>query len=331
MKIAVIGATGLVGQQMVKVLEEERFPVTRLIPVASERSVGQTVNFQNKAWEVVNIDTALALQPDITLFSAGGTIAQAHAPAFAEAGSYVIDNSSAFRMKEDIPLVVPEVNGEVMSADQHIIANPNCSTIQLVMVLPVIERLFGIERVIISTYQSVTGTGYKAVQQMNEERQGQQASDPAYPYPIDLNCIPQCDVFLEEGFTKEELKLVHETRKIMGLPNLAISATAVRIPTVGGHSESVNVDCTRVPDVKLLQQALQETPGVVVMDNPDQLEYPMPAMARHKNEVFVGRMRRDLSHTNGLHLWIVADNLRKGAATNSVQIAKWIWQKGWVQ
>ncbi len=331
MKIAVIGATGLVGQQMVKVLEEERFPVTRLIPVASERSVGQTVNFQNKAWEVVNIDTALALQPDITLFSAGGTIAQAHAPAFAEAGSYVIDNSSAFRMKEDIPLVVPEVNGEVMSADQHIIANPNCSTIQLVMVLPVIERLFGIERVIISTYQSVTGTGYKAVQQMNEERQGQQASDPAYPYPIDLNCIPQCDVFLEEGFTKEELKLVHETRKIMGLPNLAISATAVRIPTVGGHSESVNVDCTRVPDVKLLQQALQETPGVVVMDNPDQLEYPMPAMARHKNEVFVGRMRRDLSHTNGLHLWIVADNLRKGAATNSVQIAKWIWQKGWVK
>lgn len=331
MKIAIVGATGLVGQQMLKVLEEELFPVTRLIPVASERSVGQTVNCQNKAWEVVNIDTALALQPDITLFSAGGTIAQAHAPAFAAAGSYVIDNSSAFRMQEDIPLVVPEVNGEVLSADQHLIANPNCSTIQLVMILPVIERLFGMERVIISTYQSVTGTGYKAVQQMNEERQGQQASDPAYPYPIDLNCIPQCDVFVEEGFTKEELKLVNETRKIMQLPNLPISATAVRIPTVGGHSESVNVDCTTVPDINQLRKTLQETSGVTVMDNPDQLEYPMPAMARQKNEVFVGRIRRDLSHTNGLHLWIVADNLRKGAATNSVQIAKWIWQKGWVK
>lgn len=331
MKIAVVGATGLVGQQMLKVLDEFNFPIDRLIPVASANSVGKEIPFRDKSWEVMSMESAIALQPDVALFSAGGDTAKAYAQAFVNAGSFVIDNSSAFRMESTIPLIVPEVNGHLLSPDQKLIANPNCSTIQLVMVLKVVEQLFGIERVVVSTYQSVTGTGYKAVQQMNEERQGQQAQDPAYPYPIDLNCIPQCDVFVEDGFTKEEMKLVNETRKILQLPDLKVSATAVRIPTVGGHSESINVDCRNLPDIEKLKESLQATSGIVVEDDPNELLYPMPAKARNKNEVFVGRIRRDLSHPNGLHLWIVADNLRKGAATNTVQIAQYLLEQGWIR
>lgn len=331
MKIAVVGATGLVGQQMLKVLEEEDFPVDRLIPVASSRSVGKEILYAGRKWEVMAMESAIALQPDIALFSAGGDTALQYGPAFVQAGSYVIDNSSAFRMKEGVPLIVPEVNGHRLTAADKFIANPNCSTIQLVMVLQVIEQLFGLERVVVSTYQSVTGTGYKAVQQLNEERQGQQAIDPAYPYPIDLNCIPQCDVFVENGFTKEEMKLVNETRKILHQPQLLISATAVRIPTVGGHSESVNVDCSTLPDLPALREALRHAPGIVVQDDPDALLYPMPAKVRNKNDVFVGRIRKDLSAPHGLHLWIVADNLRKGAATNTVQIAQYLLAKGWIQ
>lgn len=331
MKIAIVGATGLVGQQMLAVLENASFPIDRLIPVASSQSVGTSVTFRQRQWEVLSIESAIALQPDLALFSAGAGVSRQYGPAFVAAGSYVIDNSSAFRMEADVPLIVPEVNGAVLTTNDKLIANPNCSTIQLVMVLKVIGQLYGLERILVSTYQSITGTGYKAVQQLNDERQGRQAASPAYPYPIDLNCIPQCDDFVQDGFTKEELKLVNESRKILQLPNLRISATAVRVPTIGGHSESVNVDCQETPDIEALRDALRQTPGIIVEDDPDQLLYPMPAKVRHKDEVFVGRIRRDLSSPAGIHLWIVADNLRKGAATNSVQIAQLLYTKGWIR
>lgn len=330
MRVAIIGATGLVGQQMLSLLASSAIPVDRLIPVASSASIGKMVTFREQSVEVLAIDTALALQPNLVLMSAGSDVAKNWGPKFAAQGSYVIDNSSAFRMQEDIPLIVPEVNSSRLDGTQHLIANPNCSTIQLVMVLSIIEQLFPIDRVIISTYQSVTGTGYRAIKQLHEERAGRSATQPAYPYPIDLNCIPQCDVFVGDGYTKEEMKLVHESRKILNLPDLRISATAVRIPTVGGHSESVNITCHKTPDINQIRAALQAAKGIMVMDDPAALKYPMPALAKNKDEVFVGRIRKDLSDNNSLNLWIVADNLRKGAATNSVQIATYLYQNGWL-
>lgn len=324
MKIAVIGATGLVGQRMLTVLEEQNFPADRLIPAASSRSVGSTITFRGEKIEVVGVEAALALKPAIALFSAGAAVSKEMAPRFVADGCYVIDNSSAWRMDPAIPLIVPEVNGHLLDGSQRLIANPNCSTIQLVMVLKPLHDMLHLKRVIVSTYQSVTGTGYQAIQQLNEERTGHPASNPVYPYPIDLNCIPQCDVFVEDGYTKEEMKVVHESRKILGIHDLAITATAVRIPTVGGHSESVNIEFEKEPDMAKIVDVLQSFPGIIVQDHPDEKLYPMPIKARDKNEVFVGRLRKDTSCSHAINCWIVADNLRKGAATNSVQIAQYL-------
>ena len=326
MKIAVVGATGLVGAVMMRVLEERNFPVTEFIPVASERSKGQEVTFRDKSYSVVTPGDALGLRPDIALFSAGGDASKEWAPRFAEAGTTVIDNSSAWRMDENVPLVVPEVNGSGLSKDHKIIANPNCSTIQLVMILAPLHRLYGIRRVIVSTYQSVTGTGKKAVDQLEGERCGEKV-EQTYPYPIDLNAIPHCDVFLDNDYTKEEMKLMHESRKIMGVPELALTATAVRLPVKGGHSEAVNVEFETDFDLDLIKRTLNETPGVVLQDQPEFNKYPMPRFAEGRDEVFVGRLRRDTSCRKALNLFIVADNLRKGAATNAVQIAELLVQK----
>lgn len=319
MKVAVVGATGLVGQQMLSVLEETHFPVTTLIPVASERSVGTPVQFQGKDVNVEGMEEAIALRPDIALFSAGSGISRDFAPRFAEVGTVVIDNSSAWRMEKDVPLVVPEIN---MHTVKHakIIANPNCSTIQMVMALAPLHKSFQIKRLIISTYQSVTGTGKEALDQLMNERSGK-SGKKVYPYRIDMNCLPHCDVFLGNDYTQEEMKLVHETRKILEDPSLRITATAVRVPVMGGHSESVNVEFEKPFEVHEVRRLLAEMPGVVVQDNPSKNEYPMPNLAGGKDEVFVGRIRRDESIENGLNLWIVSDNLRKGAATNAVQIA----------
>jgi len=319
MKVAVVGATGLVGQQMLKVLEETHFPVTTLIPVASERSIGIPVRFQGKDVPIVGIEEAIALHPDIALFSAGSDISRDFAPRFAEAGTVVIDNSSAWRMEKEVPLVVPEINMHTVK-QAKIIANPNCSTIQMVMALAPLHKSFEIKRLVISTYQSVTGTGKEALDQLMDERSGKRGRK-VYPYPIDMNCLPHCDVFLENDYTKEEMKLVHETRKILEDPSLRITATAVRVPVMGGHSESVNVEFEKPFEIQEVRRLLAETPGVVVQDNPAENEYPMPNLAGGKDEVFVGRIRRDESIENGLNLWIVSDNLRKGAATNAVQIA----------
>lgn len=324
MKVAVVGATGLVGTVMLKVLEERNFPLTELIPVASEKSVGKEITFKGKKYAVVNMDTAIGMKPDIALFSAGGGTSLEQAPRFAEAGTTVIDNSSAWRMDPSKKLVVPEVNADTLSIDDKIIANPNCSTIQMVVALKPLHDKYKIKRVVVSTYQSVTGTGVKAVDQLMNERKGVHDGPMAYAYPIDLNVIPQIDVFQENGYTKEEMKMILETRKIMGDDNIRVTATTVRIPVMGGHSESVNIEFKNDFDVTEVRELLAKTEGIIVVDDPANLKYPMPKDAHERDEVFVGRIRRDESLPNTLNMWIVADNLRKGAATNAVQIAEYL-------
>jgi aspartate-semialdehyde dehydrogenase len=327
MKIAVVGATGLVGTVMLKVLEERNFPLTELIPVASEKSVGKEITFKGKQFKVVNMETAIAMKPDVALFSAGGSTSLKYAPLFAEAGTTVIDNSSAWRMDPSKKLIVPEVNAYELSIDDKIIANPNCSTIQMVVALKPLHDKYRIKRVVVSTYQSVTGTGVKAVEQMMNERQGITDGPMAYPYQIDLNVIPQIDVFEANGYTKEEMKMIKETRKIMGDESIRVTATTVRIPVMGGHSESVNIEFENDFDVADVKDLMAKTPGIILEDDIDNLKYPMPKDAHEKDEVFVGRIRRDESMPNTLNMWIVADNLRKGAATNAVQIAEFLLQK----
>lgn len=328
MKIAVVGATGLVGTQILKVLETSALPVTELIPVASEKSLGKTVTFRGKEWPVVLYTQAIEARPAVAIFSAGGGTSLELAPKFAEAGITVIDNSSAWRMDPSKKLVVPEINASVLTAEDKIIANPNCSTIQMVMVLKPLHDRYGIRRVVVSTYQAVTGTGVKAVTQLMDERAGKTDGEKAYPYPIDLNLIPQIDVFLENGYTKEEMKMVKETTKIMGDERIKVTATTVRVPVIGGHSESVNIEFEQDFDLDEVRSLLAAMPGVVVVDDPAQKRYPMPLDAHNKDEVFVGRIRRDESQPNTLNCWIVADNLRKGAATNAVQIAEYLQKAG---
>ncbi|TPN87730.1 aspartate-semialdehyde dehydrogenase [Aquimarina algicola] len=323
MKVAVVGATGLVGTVMLKVLEERNFPITELIPVASERSIGKKITFKNTDYSIVGLADAIASQPDVALFSAGGSTSLEWAPKFAEAGITVIDNSSAWRMDPDKKLVVPEINAKSLTVDDKIIANPNCSTIQLVMALSPLHDQYKINRVVVSTYQSITGTGVKAVQQLENEYSGTKG-EMAYPYPIHKNAIPHCDVFQENGYTKEEMKLVNETQKILDDRTIAVTATAIRIPVVGGHSESVNLEFENEFNESEIRKLLSETGGVTVQDNPDTNTYPMPIYAEGKNDVFVGRIRRDHSRENALNMWIVSDNLRKGAATNAVQIAEYL-------
>jgi len=327
MKVAVVGATGLVGTVMLKVLEERNFPVSELIPVASSKSVGKLIQFKGKTFPIVSMDTAINMQPDIALFSAGGGTSLEHAPRFKAVGTTVIDNSSAWRMDPAVPLVVPEVNANVLTAQDKIIANPNCSTIQMVVALKPLHDHYKIKRVVVSTYQSVTGTGVKAVNQMMNERQGILDGEMAYAYPIDLNVIPQIDVFTGNGYTKEEMKMINETRKIMGDESIRLTATTVRIPVMGGHSESINIEFEKPFDLNELRDILENTKGLVVVDDIAQLQYPMPKDAHEKDEVFVGRIRRDESMPNSLNLWVVADNLRKGAATNAVQIAEYLVQE----
>ena len=329
MKVAVVGATGLVGTVMLKVLEERNFPLTELLPVASAKSAGKTIRFKGKDVKILTIDEAIAAKPDIALFSAGGGTSLTEAPRFAEVGTVVIDNSSAWRMDPDKKLVVPEVNAHVLTKQDKIIANPNCSTIQMVVVLEPLHKKYGIKRVVVSTYQSVTGTGVKAVEQLMNERKGI-SGEMAYPHTIDLNVIPHIDVFLENGYTKEEMKMIVETKKIMGDESIQVTATTVRIPVMGGHSESVNIEFEKDFDLAEVRQLLAQEAGIVVVDDPSNLKYPMPKDAHEKDEVFVGRIRRDESQKNTLNLWIVADNLRKGAATNAVQIAEYLLAKGLV-
>ncbi|TXH26885.1 MAG: aspartate-semialdehyde dehydrogenase [Elusimicrobia bacterium] len=326
MKVAVVGATGMVGGVMLKVLEERRFPVDELLAVATERSVGSLVPFAGTQVPVVGIEQAIAARPQLALFSAGGATSLEWAPRFAEMGCTVVDNSSAWRMFPDNKLVVPEINGDVLTASDRIIANPNCSTIQLVLALAPLHKAFNVQRVIVSTYQSVTGTGMKAVRQLENERNGLQG-EMAYPFAIDRNVIPRCDVFTDNGYTKEEMKLVHETKKILD-PAIRVTATAVRVPVTGGHSEAVNVEFEREFDLEQVRELLRNAPGVQLLDDPAQDAYPMPLIANGRDEVFVGRLRRDETQPRTLNLWIVADNLRKGAATNAVQIAELLVKKG---
>lgn len=323
MKIAVVGATGLVGSKMLQVLEERNFPVTELIPVASEKSIGKEVTFKNKKYKVVSAEDAIAAKPDVALFSAGGSTSLSLAPKFAEAGITVIDNSSAWRMDPSKKLIVPEVNADELTKEDKIIANPNCSTIQMVLVLNPLHKKYNIKRVVVSTYQSVTGTGVKAVQQMENERNNIEG-EMAYKYRIDKNALPHIDVFLENGYTKEEMKMVNETRKIIGDNSIQLTATCVRIPVVGGHSESVNIEFENDFDLQEVKEILSNAPGVVLQDDVENFIYPMPLSAHEKDETFVGRLRRDESQPNTLNCWIVSDNLRKGAATNAVQIAEWL-------
>ena len=323
MKIAVVGATGMVGNVMLKVLAERNFPITELIPVASERSVGKKVSYNGTDYSVVNLATAVEMKPDIALFSAGGETSLEWAPKFATIGTTVIDNSSAWRMDPTKKLVVPEINGDVLTADDKIIANPNCSTIQLVMALAPLHKKYTMKRVVISTYQSVSGTGVKAVQQLDNEEAGING-EMAYPHKIGRNALPHCDVFLENGYTKEEMKLVKEPKKILRDASFSVTATAVRIPTAGGHSEAVNVQFHNDFDLTKVRQILSETDGIIVQDDVANNIYPMPITAHNKDEVFVGRIRRDESQENTLNLWIVSDNLRKGAATNTIQIAEYL-------
>lgn len=323
MKIAVVGVTGMVGQVMLQVLAERNLPITELIPVASEKSVGKQIQFKDRTFKVVSMQDAIDSRPDIALFSAGGSISLEYAPQFAAVGTVVIDNSSAFRMDADKKLIVPEINASALTASDKIIANPNCSTVQMVLALSPLHQAYKIKRLVISTYQSITGTGVKAVQQLENEYQGIKA-DMAYPYPIHKNAIPHCDVFEENGYTKEEMKLVRETQKILNDSSIAVTATAVRIPVVGGHSESVNVAFEKDFDLSRVRLLLSETDGVTVQDNIDVNVYPMPLTAQGKDDVFVGRIRRDFSQENTLNMWIVSDNLRKGAATNAVQIAEYL-------
>ena len=323
MKVAVVGATGMVGEVMLKVLSERNFPVTELIPVASERSVGKILTYKGADYKVVGLETAISMKPDIALFSAGGDTSLEWAPKFAEAGTTVIDNSSAWRMDPTKKLVVPEINASELTTEDNIIANPNCSTIQLVMALNPLHKKYKMKRVVVSTYQSVSGTGIKAVRQLENEIAGVKG-EMAYPYPIGRNALPHCDVFEDNGYTKEEMKLAREPQKIMNDRTFSISATAVRIPTAGGHSESVNVEFENDFNLADIRKLLHETPGVVVQDNTDTNTYPMPIFAHDKDEVFVGRIRRDETQPNTLNMWIVADNLRKGAATNTIQIAEYL-------
>ncbi len=328
MKVAVVGATGLVGGEILKVLAERNFPVSEIIPVASERSIGKKITFKGQEFTVVGYDEAIAKKPNVAIFSAGGSSSLEMAPKFAEAGITVVDNSSAWRMDPSKKLIVPEVNANVLTAEDKIIANPNCSTIQMVVVMKPLHDKYKIKRVVVSTYQSVTGTGKAAVDQLFAERAGDETVAKVYPYKIDLNVLPHIDVFQENGYTKEEMKMIKETNKIMGDDSIKVTATTVRIPTIGGHSESVNIEFENDFDLATVRQLLSETEGVIVQDDPANLQYPMPINAHGKDEVFVGRIRRDESQPNTLNLWVVADNLRKGAATNAVQISEYLAKKG---
>jgi aspartate-semialdehyde dehydrogenase len=327
MKVAIAGATGMVGRMMLKVLEERNFPVDRLFPAASERSEGREVVFSGKSVKVISIMEAVEAVPDLALFSAGAAVSKEWAPVFAENGTVVIDNSSAWRMEKDIPLVVPEINASAITRNTRIIANPNCSTIQMLMAIAPLHREYSIRRLVVSTYQSVTGTGVRAVTQLDNERHGL-SGEMAYPWPIDMNCLPHCDIFLDNGYTKEEMKLVNETRKILGDESIRVTATAVRVPVKGGHSESVNIEFEREFDLDRVRAILADTPGVILYDNPAENVYPMPIIAHDRDEVFVGRLRRDFSQEKTLNLWVVADNIRKGAATNAVQIAEHMMSAG---
>jgi aspartate-semialdehyde dehydrogenase len=336
MKLAIAGATGLVGSTMLRVLEEHHFPVDILMPAASSRSVGSSVHFRGESVAVLSMEATLAAKPDLALFSAGGEVSREWAPRFAEAGIPVIDNSSAFRMDAAVPLIVPEVNAAALKPGNRIISNPNCSTIQMVMVLAPLHRVYGLQRVVVSTYQSVTGTGYKAVAQLEAEtwnRLHPEQPKPVmriYPHPIDANVLPHIDSFLDNGYTKEEMKMIQETRKIMELPGLAITATTVRVPVLGGHSESVNAEFKTSLNLDSVREILRSAPGVLLHDAPENNVYPMPISSQGRDEVFVGRLRLDESQDNTLNLWIVADNLRKGAATNAIQIATLMANKGWI-
>ncbi|WP_100611278.1 aspartate-semialdehyde dehydrogenase [Confluentibacter lentus] len=326
MKVAVVGATGMVGEVMLKVLEERNFPVTELLLVASERSVGKKLTYKNKEYTVIGLADAVAAKPQIAIFSAGGDTSLEWAPKFAEAGTTVVDNSSAWRMDPTKKLIVPEINANELTKDDKIIANPNCSTIQMVLALSQLHKKYKMKRIVVSTYQSVSGTGVKAVKQLENEIAGIKG-DMAYPYPISRNVLPHCDVFLENGYTKEEMKLAREPQKIFNDKTFSVTATAVRVPTSGGHSESVNVQFENDFDLADVRQIISETPGVVLQDNTATNTYPMPMFAHDKDEVFVGRLRRDESQPNTLNMWIVADNLRKGAATNAIQIAEYLIDK----
>ncbi len=323
MRIAVVGVTGMVGTVMLEVLKERNVDITELIPVASARSVGKQIQFKGKSYSIISMSDAVATQPDIAIFSAGGGVSKEWAPKFAAVGTFVIDNSSAWRMDSDKPLTVPEINANQLGEDDKIIANPNCSTIQMVLALSAIHKIYGIKRLVISTYQSVSGTGVAAVRQMNDERAGQKA-EMVYPHPIDQNCLPHGGSFNDDGYTTEEVKLVNETRKILGDDSIQVTATVVRVPVIGGHSESVNIETHRPFELEDIIKHLEETEGVIVQNDHLKNEYPMPLYAHNKDEVFVGRIRRDTTIENGLNLWIVSDNLRKGAATNAVQIAEYL-------
>lgn len=323
MRVAVVGATGMVGTVMLKVLAERNFPVTEIIPVASEKSIGKQLQYKGNSYTVVGLQTAVDMKADVAIFSAGGDTSLEWAPKFAAAGTTVIDNSSAWRMNPANKLIVPEINASILTANDKVIANPNCSTIQMVMVMSPLHKKYKIKRVVVSTYQSITGTGVKAVEQLQNEKNGV-SGEMAYPYPIDQNCLPHCDVFEENGYTKEEMKLVNEPKKIMGDVNLNITATAVRVPVVGGHSEALNIEFENDFDIAEVRKILHETDGITLQDNIDTNTYPMPIYAEGKDDVFVGRIRKDESQANTLNMWVVTDNLRKGAATNAVQIAEYL-------
>ncbi len=330
MKVAVVGATGLVGSKMLEILEERKFPVSELIPVASEKSIGKEVTFRGENYHVVLPQKAISMKPALALFSAGGSVSTEWAPKFAEAGIVVVDNSSAWRMDPAKKLVIPEINADVLTANDKIIANPNCSTIQMLVALAPLHKAYTIKRIVVSTYQSVTGTGVKAVNQLFNER-NDVADEMAYKYPIDLNVIPQIDVFLDNGYTKEEMKMVNETHKIMRDDSIRVTATTVRIPVVGGHSESINVELEKEFKLDEVRSLLSKSAGIIVQDDPSAQLYPMPLNAHNHDEVFVGRLRRDESQERTLNMWVVADNLRKGAATNAVQIAEYLLQKGFIK
>lgn len=326
MKVAVVGATGMVGNIMLQVLKERNFPITELIPVASERSIGKLISYNGAEYPVVGLETAVSMKPDLALFSAGGSTSLEWAPKFAAVGTTVVDNSSAWRMHPDHKLIVPEINGDLLTGEDKIIANPNCSTIQLVLALKPLHEKYSAKRVVVSTYQSISGTGVAAVNQMENERNGVDG-DMAYPYPIDQNCLPHCDVFMDNGYTKEEMKLTKETKKILD-PKINVTATAVRVPVAGGHSEAVNVEFENDFELTTVRSILHNQDGVTLKDDPTTNTYPMPKYAEGKDDVFVGRIRRDESQANTLNMWVVSDNLRKGAATNAVQIAEVLIKKG---
>ena len=323
MKLAVVGATGMVGEVMLRVLSERNFPLSELIPVASERSVGKRIDYQGDIFKVLGLSTAISMVPDIALFSAGSDISLEWAPKFAEVGTIVIDNSSAWRMDPNKKLIIPEINSKILTKEDRIIANPNCSTIQMLMALAPLKNVYGINRIVVSTYQSITGTGVKAVQQLENEYL-KVKGEMAYPYPIHQNALPHCDIFTDNGYTKEEMKLVNETHKILGDKSIGITATAIRIPVVGGHSESINIQLKNEFQLEDIRKLLHESPGIVLQDNPETNTYPMPIYAQGKDEVFVGRIRKDFSQENSINLWVVSDNLRKGAATNTIQIAEYL-------